>query len=134
MREGLLYTQAIVHSQACDETGAGSLLMIGILRVTATYCSPTRIAWTIGGPGINADNIWVYIKLADVELTLPKLLFGTNPTLITKQQLESAKFFSTFFCTKCPYMITKFAQNDFFKPRLQDLLFCPYCNLFLVLV
>lgn len=87
----------IVHSQACDETGAGSLLMIGILRVTATYCSPTRIVSTIGGPGINADNIWVYIKLADVELTLPKFLFGTNPTIITKQQLESAKFFLRFF-------------------------------------
>ena len=58
---GCIHMQAIVHSQACDETGAGSLLMIGILRVTATYCSPTRIVSTIGGPGINADNIWVYI-------------------------------------------------------------------------
>lgn len=68
----------MVHSQACDETGAGSLLMIEILRVTATYCSPTRIVSTIGGPGINADNIWVYIKLADVELTLPKLLLNNS--------------------------------------------------------
>ena len=74
--------------------------MIGILRVTATYCSPTRIVSTIGGPGINADNIWVYIKLVDVELTLPKLLFGTNPTIITKQQLESAKFFFYVFLYK----------------------------------
>ena len=57
--------------------------MIEILRVTATYCSPTRIVSTIGGPGINADNIWVYIKLADVELTLPKSLQNNSYSLLS---------------------------------------------------